>query len=71
MITTGSIYPLHEYLLLTVLNTGRRLLPGCVFNYRLPLIESGIFIYLLCFHMKQPRKMKITELHTQNQYDDE
>ena len=28
MITTGSIYPLHEYLLLTVLNRGRRLLPG-------------------------------------------
>ena len=28
MITTGSIYPLHEYLLLTVLNRGRQLLPG-------------------------------------------
>ena len=28
MITTGSIYPFHEYLLLTILNRGRRLLPG-------------------------------------------
>ena len=27
MITTGSIYPLHEYLLLTILNRGRQLLP--------------------------------------------
>ena len=34
----------------------------CNVNYRLPLIEFGIFIYLLCFHMKQPRKMKIAEL---------
>ena len=25
----------------------------CVVNYRLPFIEFGIFIYLLCFHMKQ------------------
>ena len=28
MITTKSIYPLHEYLLLTVLNRGHQLLPG-------------------------------------------
>ena len=33
-----------------------------VVNYRLPLIEFEIFIYLLCFHMKQTRKMKIAEL---------
>ena len=33
-----------------------------VVNYRLPLIEFEIFIDLLCFHMKQPRKMKIAEL---------
>ena len=41
----------------------------CAVNYRLCLIEFEIFIYLLCFDMKQPRKMKIAEL--QYQYNDE
>ena len=34
----------------------------CVVKYCLRLTEFGIFIYLICFHMKQPRKMKIAEL---------
>ena len=33
-----------------------------VVNYCLCLNEFRIFIYLLCFEMKQPRKIKITEL---------
>ena len=33
-----------------------------VVSYRLCLNEFRIFIYLLCFDMNQPKKMKITEL---------
>ena len=31
----------------------------CIVNHRLAFIEFRIFIYLLCFQMKQPRTMKI------------
>ena len=74
MITTGSIYPLHEYLLLTVLNRGRRLLPGDQLHYtlksclyRLPAFrfypgnsEQGI--NLTGFHSSMPNN-KIFMLH--------